>query len=60
MLSKGVYDRPPKIKYPEKAEYVQEQSFLGKWFGEQRPLTSLELGEIFVIIERNYIVVSPC
>lgn len=55
MLSKGVYDRPPKIKYPEIAEYVQEQSFLGKWFGEQRPLTSLELGEIFFIIERNYI-----
>lgn len=55
MLTKGIYDRPPKIKYPDKPEYVQEQSFLGKWFGEQRPLTSSELGEIFFVIERNYI-----
>jgi hypothetical protein len=55
MLTKGIYDRPPKISYPLKTEYIQEESFLGKWFGEQRALNSLELGEIFFVIERNYI-----
>lgn len=55
MLSKGIYDRPPKIDYPDKSEYIREQSFLGKWFGEKRALSALELGEIFFVIERNYI-----
>lgn len=55
MLTKGIYDRPPKIIYPEKTEFIHEKAFLGKWFGEQRPLSSLELSEIFFVIERNYI-----
>lgn len=55
MLAKGIYDRPPKITYPEKAEIIQEQSYLGKWFGKQRALNVMELGEIFFVIERNYI-----
>lgn len=55
MLAKGIYDRPPKITCHKKAEYIQEQSFLGKWFGKQRALSSLELGEIFFVIEKNYI-----
>lgn len=56
MLSKGIYDRPPKIPYPDKVEYIKEQqSLLNLWFGEKRPLNALELGEIFYTIERNYI-----
>ncbi len=56
MLSKGVYDRPPKMNYPHKVEFVEKQeSILNIWFGERRPLNAFELGEIFYIIERNYI-----
>jgi hypothetical protein len=55
MLTKGIYDRPPKIPYPDKTQYVKEQAYLGEWFGNQRPLNVLELGEIFFVIERNYI-----
>ena len=56
MLSKGVYDRPPKIPYPRKVEYVEkEPSLFETWLGEKRPLNVLELGEIFYTIERNYI-----
>ncbi|WP_338778985.1 DUF3231 family protein [Metabacillus sp. FJAT-52054] len=54
MLSKGIYDRPPKIPYPERAELVQKNSFMNGWLKE-RPLNAFELGEAFFIIERNYI-----
>lgn len=56
MLSKGIYDRPPKINYPDRAEFISKpDSLLDIWIGERRPLNALELGEIFYIIERNYI-----
>ncbi|KMJ58053.1 sugar isomerase [Bacillus sp. LL01] len=56
MLAKGIYDRPPKIPYPKAVQYIQEQqTILGTWFGEKRPLNVMELGEIFYVIERNYI-----
>jgi hypothetical protein len=55
MLTKGIYDRPPKMVYSDKVEFIRDESFLGKWFGEQRTLNALELGEIFFVIERNYI-----
>ncbi len=56
MLSKGIYDRPPKIPYPSKIEYMKkQQSLLSIWFGDKRPLNTAELGEIFYTIERNYI-----
>lgn len=56
MLSKGIYDRPPKMNYPDKAEFIEKKdSILDIWFGEKRPLNAFELGEIFYIIERNYI-----
>lgn len=56
MLSKGIYDRPPKIPYPDKVEFVEKQhSLIASWFGENTPLSAFELGEIFYAIERNYI-----
>lgn len=54
MLSKGIYDRPPKIPYPKKVEFVENQSFMTGWFGERRPLNTIELTNIFFNIERNY------
>lgn len=54
MLEKGIYDRPPMMNYPRKIEYVEETSFLDGIFGEKRPLSAIELSEIFFNIERNY------
>lgn len=54
MLEKGVYDRPPKMNYPKKIEYVEKTSFLNGIFGMKRPLNAIELSEIFFNIERNY------
>ncbi len=56
MLSKGIYDRPPKIPYPHKVEYIEKDpSLLQSLFGEKRSMNSMELGEIFYTIERNCI-----
>lgn len=54
MLAKGIYDRPPKMNYPDKIEYVQKEVFLSGIIGKKRPLNALELSEIFFNIERNY------
>ncbi|WP_036720042.1 DUF3231 family protein [Paenibacillus harenae] len=54
MLEKGIYDRPPKMNYPNKIEYVEKVSFLDGIFGMKRPLNAIELSEIFFNIERNY------
>lgn len=54
MLSKGIYDRPPKMNYPKEIEFVQKESFLSGIIGNKRPLNAIELSEIFFNIERNY------
>ncbi|GIQ71516.1 DUF3231 family protein [Xylanibacillus composti] len=54
MLEKGIYDRPPKMNYPDKIEFVEKTSFLDGLFGSKRPLNAIELSEIFFNIERNY------
>lgn len=55
MLTKGIYDRPPMIPYPEHAAFIQKkENFLSKWFGPQRMLNVMEISEMFFNIERNY------
>lgn len=46
MLTKGIYSRPPVIAPAEAVDFVKKQSFLTGWFGERRPLTAMEIGEI--------------
>jgi hypothetical protein len=53
MLEKGLYDRPPRIPYPEQVEIVEKQSFMNGIFNK-RPLNALELSQMFANIERNY------
>ncbi|MFY4776087.1 DUF3231 family protein [Metabacillus sp. RGM 3146] len=55
MLSKGIYDRPPKIPYPDRVHYAEQKSYIGHFFGDKRPLNSFELSEAFFNIENNYI-----
>ncbi|WP_243357132.1 DUF3231 family protein [Bacillus litorisediminis] len=54
MLSKGIYDRPPKMNYPKEIEFIQKESFLSGFMGKRRPINAIELSEIFFNIERNY------
>ncbi|MBT2655793.1 DUF3231 family protein [Bacillus sp. ISL-18] len=46
MLTKGIYSRPPIIPAPESVDFVKHQSFLTGWFGQRRPLTGMEIGDI--------------
>ncbi|WP_102345124.1 DUF3231 family protein [Bacillus sp. Marseille-P3661] len=46
LLSKGLFSRPPVLTPPTSAEFVKHQSFLTGWFGQRRPLTAMEIGDI--------------
>ncbi len=53
LLSKGLFVRSPFIPYPDKVDYVKKQSFLTGWFGERRPLLSLEIANLYANFQRN-------
>jgi hypothetical protein len=53
LLAKGLYVRAPYIPYPDSVEFVQKQSFLTGWFGDRRPLISLEIANLYDNIQRN-------
>jgi hypothetical protein len=46
LLTKGLFSRPPVITPPDKVDFVKHQSFLTGWFGDRRPLTGMEIGDI--------------
>ncbi|WP_163971118.1 DUF3231 family protein [Oceanobacillus halotolerans] len=46
MLNKGLYTRPPVLTPPQSVDWVKEQTFLNGWFGERRPLSVMEIGDI--------------
>ncbi|PKR84143.1 DUF3231 family protein [Heyndrickxia camelliae] len=60
LLSKGLYDRPPKIPYPSEVEYVKKESYINGFIGKKRPLNVVEITEIFSNIERNYFAILLC
>lgn len=57
MQTKGVYDRQPKVSYPDEVQFIEKQESLLESLGlrDHSPLNVMELGEMFYIIERNYI-----
>ncbi|MCM3690692.1 DUF3231 family protein [Neobacillus niacini] len=46
MLTKGLYSRPAVLTPAENIDFIKHQSFLTGWFGEKRPLTGIEIGDI--------------
>jgi hypothetical protein len=52
LLSKGLYIRSPNIPNLDHNEFVQKQSFVLD-FGEKRPLTALEIVNLYSNIQRN-------
>jgi hypothetical protein len=53
LLEKGLAHRPPGVQQPTKVDFVKNKDFLGEWLGEDRPLTSIEIMNIFINIETN-------
>ncbi|MEN2768047.1 DUF3231 family protein [Ornithinibacillus xuwenensis] len=58
MLSKGVYVRSPNLPIPSKVDFVKKQSFLTGWFGERRPLTGMEISNLYANMQRNVLGVA--
>jgi hypothetical protein len=55
MLEAGVYIRPPSIPPSASVHYATKQGFLGNLFKETRPLTSIEIMNLFINIQTNII-----
>lgn len=55
MLDKGIYIRPPSIPPATSVHYAERQGFLGGLFKETRPLTAIEIMNLFVNIQTNVI-----
>lgn len=53
LLAKGIQGRPPCIPYPKEITFVKSQSFLSGWLGEQRPLTAIEISNLYYNIQTN-------
>lgn len=53
MLNKGVYIKSPYLPYPQQAEFVQGQQFLGSLLGKKRPLTAPEIASLHTNIQTN-------
>ncbi|MGF6949799.1 hypothetical protein QF028_002304 [Neobacillus sp. B4I6] len=53
LLSKGLYVRSPNIPMPKNVEFVKEKSFLAGFFGEVRPLSALEITNLYSNTQRN-------
>jgi hypothetical protein len=46
LLTKGLFSRPAVLTPAENIDFIKHQSFLTGWFGEKRPLTGIEIGDI--------------
>ncbi|KAA0546358.1 DUF3231 family protein [Bacillus sp. BGMRC 2118] len=53
MLEKGLAQRPPQVPIPTKVDFVTNKEFLVEWLGQERPLSSIEITNIFMNIETN-------
>ncbi|MGG1674528.1 DUF3231 family protein [Neobacillus sp. NRS-1170] len=52
-MSRGLLERPPTIVLPEKIEFAEKQSFLTGWFGERRPLNTIEISSLYFNLQKT-------
>lgn len=55
MLNKGIYIRTPSIPPEETVHFAKKQAFLGNLFKEMRPLTVIEILNLFINLQTNAI-----
>ena len=53
MLKQGTFIRPPFISIPDKVDFVKRDHFLAGFFGQKRPITSVEVTHLFSNIQTN-------
>ncbi|MBP1994139.1 DUF3231 family protein [Paenibacillus eucommiae] len=47
LLAKGIYSYPPFIPVPKQVDFVKKQNFLTGFFGNKRPLSAIEIRQLF-------------
>ncbi|MFC4322273.1 DUF3231 family protein [Litchfieldia salsa] len=60
LLKKGIYWRTPTLPAPHAPEYIQKSSYLNSWFGDTRPLNSMELANLYQILDLLIIMEALC
>ncbi|REE80220.1 uncharacterized protein DUF3231 [Paenibacillus taihuensis] len=53
LIAKGLMAKPPYTPYPERAEFIQKQSYLNGFFGDVRPLQAMEITHLYDNIENT-------
>jgi hypothetical protein len=53
LLKKGIYIRSPYIPVPDKIEIIHKKSIMNGFFGDKRPINSLEIAHIYTNILTN-------
>ena len=53
LQEKGLYYRPPVVYPPEKPDFVKNENFLAGWFGEKRPLSCIEITDIYFNLKKS-------
>lgn len=53
LLEKGIYSRPPYISTPESIEFVKSGHFFDGFTNEKRPLTVMEMNQLFQNVRSN-------
>ena len=54
-LSKGIFVRAPRVDVLKDVQYIKRESFIYNWFGEKRPLLTVEITHIFSIMYGNIV-----
>nr|WP_263323420.1 DUF3231 family protein [Neobacillus sp. Marseille-Q6967] len=55
LVEKGLAVRPPTIPYPQKAEFVQKQSFMLEGLGRRETLTGTEVTNLYANVLTNHL-----
>lgn len=53
LLDKGLYIKEPSIPIPDRIDFVEKQSFLNGFIGEQRPINVAEINRLYFNFNRN-------
>lgn len=53
LLEKGIYSRPPTISTPKSIKFVEDGHFFAGFTNDKRPLTVLEMNQLFQNIRSN-------
>ena len=59
-LNKGLYWRTPTLPAPSHPEKIQKVSYLNGWFEDTRPLNSIEMGNLYSILDLLIVINTIC